>query len=203
MLFRSRFKDKIDEDALLNKVKIDLTQWASEQAKSVAWILADRINDEVVKAKQAEIEATKFVENNAEFTNPQAIEDYKHFSRRVFLIPITTIYIMSVITLTYSRFEWIMKFLPLFNLGLAKFQFMVLGVSSYFLLANFWRYSRKVARVQRKLVNFNLKYQEQEAKIKHAVREHTRLSQQQPLLEPILKVLARGYRVQQIGRAHV
>ena len=191
-----RFKDKIDEDALLNKVKIDLTQWASEQAKSVAWILADRINDEVVKAKQAEIEATKFVENNAEFTNPQAIEDYKHFSRRVFLIPITTIYIMSVITLTYSRFEWIMKFFPLFNLGLAKFQFMVLGVSSYFLLANFWRYSRKVARVQRKLVNFNLKYQEQEAKIKHAVREHTRLSQQQPLLEPILKVLARGYRVQ-------
>ena len=79
-----RFKDKIDEDALLNKVKIDLTQWASEQAKSVAWILADRINDEVVKAKQAEIEATKFVENNAEFTNPQAIEDYKHFSRRIF-----------------------------------------------------------------------------------------------------------------------
>lgn len=191
-----RFKDKIDEDALLNKVKEDLAQWRSEQAKSVAWVLADRVNEEVVKAKQAEIDATSFVEKNAEFTNPKAIEDYRHFARRIFLIPLTTMYIMSVIALTYSRFEWIMKFLPLFNLGLAKFQYMVLGVASYFLLANFWRYSKKVARIQKKLIAFNSSYQEQELKIKHAVKEHTRLSQQQPLLEPILRVLARGYRVQ-------
>lgn len=191
-----RFKEKIDEDALLNKIKTDLSQWKSEQAKSVAWVLVDRVNEEVVKAKQAETDATAFVENNAEFSNPNAVEDYRYFARRMFLIPVTTLYIMSVIALTYSRFEWIMKFLPLFNLGLAKFQYMVLGVSSYFLLANFWRYSRKVAQIQRKLVIFNSKYQEQEAKIKHAVREHTRLSQQQPLLEPILQVLARGYRVQ-------
>jgi hypothetical protein len=191
-----RFKDKIDEDVHLNKIKVDLSQWKSEQAKSVGWVLAERVNEEVVKAKQAELDATSFVENNAEFSNPDAIDDYRHFARRMFLIPITTIYLMSVIALTYSRFEWIIKFLPLFNLGLAKFQIMVLGVSSYFLIRNFWRYSRKVALIQRKLVLFNSKYQEQESRIKHAVKEHTRLSQQQPLLEPILQVLARGYRVQ-------
>lgn len=191
-----RFKDKIDEDALLNTAKIDISSWRNEQAKSVAWVLADRVNEEVLKAKQAEISATSFVENNAQFTNPQAISDYKHFARRMLLIPLTTVYIMSVVALTYSRFEWIMKFLPLFNLGLAKFQIMLAGVGSYFLLANFWRYSKKVAKIQRQLRDFNSKYQEQEKRIKHAVREYTRLSQQQPLLEPLLKVLARAYRVQ-------
>ena len=191
-----RFKDKIDEDALLNKALSDLTQWKSEQAKSVAWLLADRVNQEVLKAKQAELDATSFVENNTEFVNPTAIDDYRHFARRIFLIPIVTMYIMSVVSLTYSRFEWIMKFFPLFNLGLSKFLYMVAGVASYFLLANFWRYSRKVARIQTQLVAFNSKYQEQEKRIRHAVKEHTRLSQQQPLLEPILQVLAKAYRVQ-------
>ena len=191
-----RFKDKIDEDALLRQAKSDLYQWRHEQAKSVAWVLADRINDEVLKAKQAQLDATSFVENNSTFTNPDAIEDYRHFARRLFLIPVTTLYIMSVIALTYSRFEWIMKFIPPFNLGLAKFQYMIAGVASYFLLVNFWRYSKKVAKIQKKLVTFNEKYQDQEKRIRHAVSEYTRLSQQQPLVEPILRVLAKAYRVQ-------
>jgi hypothetical protein len=89
-----------------------------------------------------------------------------------------------------------MKFLPFFNLGIAKVLFMIGGVSSYFLLRTLWRYGRAVSKVQRQLTVFNSKYQEQEARIRHAVREHTRLSQQQPLVEPILRVLAKGYRVQ-------
>ena len=121
---------------------------------------------------------------------------YRHFSRRLFLIPIVTLYIMSVVGLTYSRFEWILKFLPLFNLGLSKTLYMIGGVASYFLLANFWRYSRAVAQIQKQLLSFNEQYQEQDKRIRHAVREHTRLSQQQPLVEPILHVLAKAYRVQ-------
>jgi hypothetical protein len=73
---------------------------------------------------------------------------------------------------------------------------MIGGVASYFLLANFWRYSKKVAEIQRKLVIFKAKYEEQDKRIRHAVSEHTRLSQQQPLVEPILFVLAKAYRVQ-------
>ena len=191
-----RFKDKIDEDALLRAALLDLTQWRTEQGKSVAWQLVDRVNDEVLKAKKAQEDAVSFVENNMTFTNPLAIEGYRHFSRRIFIIPITTLYIMSVVALTYSRFEWIMKFLPPFNLGLSKTLFMIGGVASYFMLGNFWRYSKNVAKVQRQLVVFNQKYQEQEKRIRHAVIEHTRLSQQQPLVEPILQVLSKGYRVQ-------
>jgi hypothetical protein len=52
-----RFKDKIDEDALLNSVLTDLNIWRNDQGRSVAWRLADRINQEVLKAKQAEVEA--------------------------------------------------------------------------------------------------------------------------------------------------
>jgi hypothetical protein len=89
-----------------------------------------------------------------------------------------------------------MKFFPFFNLGLSKAIYIIGGFASYFLLANFWQYSRKVAEIQRKLVIFNAKYQEQDKRIRHAVSEHTRLSQQQPLVEPILFVLAKAYRVQ-------
>lgn len=191
-----RFKEKIDEDALLHNALTDLSQWRSEQSKSVAWLLAERVNEEVLKAKEAEVAATSFVENNSEFTNASAIAAYRHFSRRLFLIPLVTLYIMSVVGLTYSRFDWIMKFFPLFNLGLSKAIYIIGGIGSYFLLVNFWRYSRKVAEIQRKLVIFNAKYQEQDKRIRHAVREHTRLSQQQPLVEPILFVLAKAYRVQ-------
>ena len=191
-----RFKEKIDEDALLHNALTDLSQWRSEQSKSVAWLLAERVNEEVLKAKEAEVAATSFVENNSEFTNASAIAAYRHFSRRLFLIPLVTLYIISVVGLTYSRFDWIMKFFPLFNLGLSKAIYIIGGVGSYFLLVNFWRYSRKVAEIQRKLVIFNAKYQEQDKRIRHAVSEHTRLSQQQPLVEPILFVLAKAYRVQ-------
>ena len=191
-----RFKDKIDEDTLIKEALSDLSQWRSEQGKSVAWLLAERVNEEVLKAKQAEVEATSFVENNQEFTNPNAIVIYREFSRKLFLIPIVTLYIMSVVGLTYSRFEWILKFLPFFNLGLSKVQFIIVGFASYFLLKNFWRYSKQVAKIQKQLLAFNEKYQEQDKRIRHAVREHTRLSQQQPLVEPILNVLAKAYRVQ-------
>jgi hypothetical protein len=191
-----RFKEKIDEDALLHTALTDLSQWRSEQGKSVAWLIAERVNEEVLKAKEAEIAATSFVENNSEFTNSSAIAAYRHFSRRLFLIPVVTLYIMSVVGLTYSRFDWIMKFFPFFNLGLSKTIYMIGGVASYFLLANFWRYSKKVAEIQRKLVIFKAKYEEQDKRIRHAVSEHTRLSQQQPLVEPILFVLAKAYRVQ-------
>ena len=191
-----RFKEKIDEDALIHSALTDLSQWRSEQGKSVAWLLAERVNEEVLKAKEAELAATSFVEKNSEFTNPAAIAAYRHFSRRLFLIPVVTLYIMSVVGLTYSRFEWILKFFPFFNLGLSKTIYMIGGVASYFLLANFWRYSKNVAQIQRQLLAFNAKYQEQDKRIRHAVREHTRLSQQQPLVEPILFVLAKAYRVQ-------
>lgn len=191
-----RFKDKIDEDALLNTALEDISQWRSDQAKSVAWVLADRINDEVLKARNAEKEATAFVEENVEFTNPSAIATYRKFARSFIVIPLVTAYVMSVIALTYTRFEWIIKFLPFFNLGLAKVQFMIAGISSYFVIRSLWRYSRAVAKIQRQLTIFNDKYQEQEARIRHAVSEHTRLSQQQPMVEPILNVLAKAYRVQ-------
>ena len=191
-----RFKEKIDEDALLNEVLTDLTIWKNEQGKSVAWKLADRVNEEVVKAKKAEQEATSFVENNIEFVNPAAVKVYREFARRAWLIPIVTMYITSVVGLTYNRFEWIMKFLPFFNLGLDKTIIMISGVASGFWISNLWKYSKKVARIQKNLVIFKAKHEEQHHKIKHAVLQHTRLAQQQPLVEPILGVLAKAYRVQ-------
>ena len=191
-----RFKDKIDEDALLNDALADLTVWKNEQGKSVAWKLADRVNEEVVKAKQAEQEATSFVENNIEFLNPAAVKVYREFARRAWLIPIVTLYITSVVGLTYNRFEWILKFLPFFNLGLSKTLIMISGVSAGFWVSNLWKYSKNVARIQKKLVLFKAKHEEQHDKIKHSVKQHTRLAQQQPLVEPILGVLAKAYRVQ-------
>jgi hypothetical protein len=191
-----RFKDKIDEDALLNEALADLTVWKNEQGKSVAWKLADRVNEEVVKAKKAEQEATSFVENNIEFVNPGAIKVYREFARRAWLIPLVTLYITSVVGLTYNRFEWILKFLPFFNLGLSKTLIMISGVAAGFWISNLWKYSKNVARIQKKLVIFKATHEDQHNKIKHAVKQHTRLAQQQPLVEPILGVLARAYRVQ-------
>ncbi len=191
-----RFKDKIDEDALLNQALTDLTVWKNEQGKSVAWKLADRVNEEVVKAKKAEEEATSFVENNIEFVNPAAVKVFREFARRAWLIPIVTLYITSVVGLTYNRFEWIMKFLPFFNLGLSKTVIMISGIAAGFWISNLWKYSKNVARIQKKLVIFKAKHEEQHHKIKHAVKQHTRLAQQQPLVEPILGVLAKAYRVQ-------
>lgn len=202
-----RFKDKIDEDALLNQALTDLTIWKNEQGKSVAWKLADRVNQEVLKAKQAEAEATSFVENNTEFVNPNAVKVYRDFARRAWLIPIVTLYITSVVGLTYNRFEWIMKFLPFFNLGLAKTLTMISGVAAGFWISNLWKYSKNVAKIQKQLVIFKAKHEEQHLKIRHAVKQHTRLAQQQPLVEPILGVLAKAYRVQLqsdvSARAHV
>jgi hypothetical protein len=191
-----RFKDKIDEDALLNEALADLTAWKSEQGKSIAWKLADRVNEEVVKAKKAEEEATSFVENNIEFVNPAAVKIYRDFARRAWLIPIVTLYITSVVGLTYNRFDWILKFLPFFNLGLSKTLIMISGVAAGFWISNLWKYSKQVARIQKKLVLFKAKHEEQHDKIKHSVKQHTRLAQQQPLVEPILRVLAKAYRVQ-------
>lgn len=191
-----RFKDKIDEDALLNEALADLTAWKSEQGKSIAWKLVDRVNEEVVKAKKAEEEATSFVENNIEFVNPAAVKVYREFARRAWLIPIVTLYITSVVGLTYNRFEWILKFLPFFNLGLSKTLIMISGIAAGFWISNLWKYSKHVARIQKKLVLFKAKHEEQHDKIKHSVKQHTRLAQQQPLVEPILRVLAKAYRVQ-------
>ena len=191
-----RFKDKIDEDALLNEALADLTAWKSEQGKSIAWKLVDRVNEEVVKAKKAEEEATSFVENNIEFVNPAAVKVYREFARRAWLIPIVTLYVTSVVGLTYNRFEWILKFLPFFNLGLSKTLIMISGIAAGFWISNLWKYSKHVARIQKKLVLFKAKHEEQHDKIKHSVKQHTRLEQQQPLVEPILRVLAKAYRVQ-------
>ena len=191
-----RFKDKIDEDALLNEALADLTVWKNEQAKSVAWKLADRVNEEVVKAKKAEQEATSFVENNIQFVNPAAVKVYREFARRAWLIPIVTLYITSVVGLTYNRFEWILKFLPFFNLGLSKTLIMISGVAAGFWISNLWKYSKNVARIQKKWVLFEATHKEQHDRIKHSVEQHTRLAQQQQLVEPILGVLAKAYRVQ-------
>jgi hypothetical protein len=202
-----RFKEKIDEDALLNQVLTDLTVWKNGQGKSVAWKLADRVNEEVVKAKKAEEEAISFVQNNTEFVNLAAVKVYREFARRAWLLPIVTLYITSVVGLTYNRFEWIMKFLPFFNLGLSKTLIMISGVGAGFWISNLWKYSKNVARIQKELDIFKATHEEQHLKIKHAVKQHTRLTQQQPLVEPILGVLANGYRVQLQSdistRAHV
>jgi len=191
-----RFKDKIDEDALLNSILTDLNIWRNDQGRSVAWRLADRINQEVLKAKQAEVEAVSFVENNVEFVNPMAVKVYRAFARRAWSIPIVTLYICSVVGLTYNALEWIMKFLPFFNLGLSKTLIMISGVGSGFWISNLWKYSKSVARIQKQFIIFKGKHQEQHDKIVHAVEQHTRLAQQQPMVEPILEVLAKGYRVQ-------
>jgi hypothetical protein len=191
-----RFKDKIDEDALLNEALADITMWKNEQGKSVAWKLVDRVNEEVVKAKKAEQEATSFVENNIEFVNPGAVKVYREFARRAWLIPLVTLYITSVVGLTYNRFDWILKFLPFFNLGLSKTLIMISGVAAGFWISNLWKYSKNVAKIQKKLILFKAKHSEQHDKIKHSVKQHTRLAQQQPLVEPILGVLAKAYRVQ-------
>ncbi len=198
-----RFKEKIDEDALLHEALKDLTHWRGQQAKSVAWRLADKINQEVVKAKQAEEEATAYVEKNTTFTNPKAVDQYRHFAKRLFFIPVISLYMGSVIGLTYNKFEWLMKHLPFFNLGFKNTLIMISGVSSFFLITTLWRYSKLVLKTQRNLLAFNSKYEDQYKKITHAVREHTRLAQQQPLVEPILLVLAKGYRMQLQSNASV
>ena len=191
-----RFKDKIDEDALLTEALVDLSQWKNDQAKSIAWRLAERVNEEVLKAKQAELEATSFIESNTEFTNAEAVNRYRQFARKALLIPLVTAYILSVVGLTYNQFEWLMKFLPFFNLGISSSLIMISGVASAFWLSNLWKYAKSVAKTQKQLAAFTTKHKEQHEKIKHAVKQHTRLAQQQPLVEPILEVLAKAYRVQ-------
>ena len=191
-----RFKDRIDEDALLTEALVDLSQWKIDQAKSIAWRLAERVNEEVLKAKQAELEATTFIESNTEFSNAEAVNRYRQFARKALLIPLVTAYILSVVGLTYNQFEWLMKFLPFFNLGISNSLIMISGVASAFWFSNLWKYSKSVAKTQKQLAAFTIKQKEQHEKIKHAVKQHTRLAQQQPLVEPILKVLAKAYRVQ-------
>lgn len=191
-----RFKEKIDEDKVLNDALRDLNQWKSQQSFSVAWKLAERINEELEKAKKSEADAISFVQNNTEFTNPEAVEQFRYFVRRVILIPLVTLYLSSVIGLTYNRFEWILKFIPPFNLGLRSTLVMVCGVAAGFWLSNLWRYSKRVSRINKQVETFRRTYKEQEKRIAHAVSEHTRLSQQQRMVEPILQVLARAYRVQ-------
>lgn len=191
-----RFKEKLDEDKILNEALVDLSQWKNQQSFSVSWKLADRINGELLKAKQAELDAVAFVQNNTEFTNPEAVAQYRHFVRRTLLIPVVTLYLSSVIGLTYNRFEWILKFIPPFNLGLRSTILMVSGVAAGFWLANLWRYAKRVSRISKSARAFERTYKEQEKKIAHAVAEHTRLAQQQPMVEPILQVLAKAYRVQ-------
>ena len=112
------------------------------------------------------------------------------------MIPVVTSYIGSVVALTYFKFDWILKFLPFFNLGIRSTLIMIAGVASGFLLNNLWKYSKSVSLTQKQLVNFNDRYQDQYNKIRHAVKEHTRLVQQQPGVEPRLRVLAKAYRVQ-------
>jgi hypothetical protein len=73
---------------------------------------------------------------------------------------------------------------------------MVAGVSAAFWLSALWKYSASVSKTQKQLQKFTTIHMEQNEKIKHAVKEHTRLAQQQPMVEPILKVMAKGYRVQ-------
>ena len=73
---------------------------------------------------------------------------------------------------------------------------MIAGIGSYFWVVNLWRYSKKVAQTQKKVDIFTQQYEEQYERIRHAVKQHTRLAQQQPLVEPILRVLSKGYRVQ-------
>ena len=191
-----RFKEKIDEEKLLNEALRDLSQWKSQQSFSVSWKLADRINEELLKAKTTEAEAISFIEKNTEFNNPEAIVDYRNFVRRTLLIPLVTVYLSSVIGLTYNRFEWILKFVPPFNLGLSGTLIIVSGISSGIWLSNLWRYAKKVSRLNKRALTFEKTYREQEKKISHAVSEHTRLSQQEPMVEPILQVLAKAYRVQ-------
>ena len=191
-----RFKDRIDEDRTLNEALQDFTQWKTQQSKSVAWQLAERIDEELRKAKTAELEATAFIQKNTEFTNARAVDDYRYFARRVFLIPLVTLYLISVVGLTYGKFGWFLKFLPFFNLGLQKSLIMISGVGAFFWLGNFWKFSKKVSKVQRDLHALKKKHDEQYKRISHAVKEHTRLAQQKPLVEPILNVLAKAYRVQ-------
>jgi hypothetical protein len=125
-----------------------------------------------------------------------AVKVYRAFARRAWSIPIVTLYICSVVGLTYNALEWIMKFLPFFNLGISKTLIMISGVGAGFWISNLWKYSKSVARIQRQFIVFKGKHQEQHDKIVHAVKQHTRLAQQQPMVEPILEVLAKGYRVQ-------
>jgi len=191
-----RFKDKVDENNFLNEAINSLSQWQNQHSKSVAWRLVERVNEEVQKAEQAEKEATGFIDQNKEFSNPKAIQQYRHFARRVFLIPVVALYLASVLGLTYSRFEWILKFFPPFNLGLTNLLLMVAGISSGFWLANLWRYSKHVSRSQKQLQEFKEKHETQYRKIKHSVIEHARLSQQGMLVEGKLEVLAKAYRVQ-------
>lgn len=191
-----RFADRINEDRALREAMADIAGWRDAQSKSVAWILAERVENEVQKAKAAEDEAKQYVMRNTEFQNSDAVAQYRNFVKRLFFIPVFNLYIISVVSLTFNRFEWILKHFPFFNLGLNNSIIMICGISSVFWLANLWRYAKSVSRTQREVAAFNSEYEKQKNRITHAVREHTRLSQQQPLLEPILQVLAVGYRTQ-------
>jgi hypothetical protein len=150
----SFIKSKVDEDAVLNEAIRDLMQWKSDQSRSVAWKLADRVNQEVLKAKSAEIEATSFIQKNNEFSNPEAAQYFRKFARKLVLIPLFGLYMGSVVALTYNKFDWILKFLPFFNLGVEKALIMVAGVAGGFWLATLWRYSKYVAKTQKQLLKF-------------------------------------------------
>ncbi len=202
-----RFKDKLDEELVLADVLVDLNAWRQEQGKTVAWRLAERIDDEVQKAYHAQQEAIRYVETQSEFRNHDAVSFYRIFARRAVFFPVFYLYLASVFTLTFnwittldttfSRTPIIAQLVDfLLGIGLNRVLVVSLAIFGAIWLANLWRYAKTVARIQSKVKSFNKEYVKQKATIKWAVAEHTRLSQQQPYIEPLLEVLARGYRVQ-------
>lgn len=189
-----RYKDQIDEYDAIQEALDDLARWKSNQANSVAWQLVEQVNAEVDKAKAEQEAAIENLRERRTFKNDRAIDTYRKFASTMTLAPLFMLYVDSVLALTYNRFEWLLKFLPLFNMGLGLLFLLSGAITAWVMLRAAWKYSNQVALVQKRAIRFQAEYARQHVLVKHATKEHARLTVQQPLLEPLLKVLAVGYR---------
>jgi GTPase SAR1 family protein len=189
-----RFKDQIDEHDAIQDALDDLSRWKVGQSNSVAWQLIERVNQESERAKTEQLDAISSLKAEEIFENPKAIEHYRRFASTMTLAPLFMLYVDSVLALTYNRFEWLLQHFPIFNLGLGTVFLVTAGATSWVIVRAAWKYSSQVALVQKKVVKFQASHARQFNVVKWATKEQARLSLQQPLLEPMLKVLAVGYR---------
>lgn len=189
-----RFKEQIDEDNAVTEALDSLVDWRLSQSNSVAWKLVERVEEEVNKANAAKEEAISYVLNQTEFRNADAEKVYRKFATSMVLTPLAVAYIFSVLAMTHNRFDWLLRHFPPFNTGLLKLFVIVLGCGAIVWIRAMWRYASAVARTQKDVMRFKAEYVRRSSTIQHASKQHVRLAQQAPLLEPLLLVLAKGYR---------
>jgi DNA segregation ATPase FtsK/SpoIIIE-like protein len=189
-----RFKDRIDEDNAVRDALTSLEIWKEPRAKSVAWLFHEEATAEAKNATAARDEAVEYVGRRFDFRNPKANQVFGDFVKSLVVVPIISIYIFSVLILTANKFDFFLKYFPPFNLGRWPLLAIVLAFWGFAWLRAAWKYSTEVRESQDRYVAKRKDYETKKATIEYASLHSARLEQQLAGIEPLLRVLAVGYR---------